>query len=885
MSTPASPVPVAASLATPDGARGWQDAAKGAFLEARAAIVARFDAGEGIERLLGAQAAAVDAAVRAAWAACVPHEAKLDLLATGGYGRGEQYPFSDVDLLVLGDVEAQHAHEAALGAFFAALWDLGLKPGTAVRSLADCVQACREDVTTLTALTEARLLAGSPTVLDALEDALRSEGLWPAADYFDAKRAEWNGRHARYNDTTNNLEPNLKEGPGGLRDLHTLTWLARRIYRVPGLEALVPLGLLGPDEERTLKRDWAVIARLRFGLHLVANRREERLRFDHQKVLAARLGYKDEASDNLAVEQMMQSMFRAAKTVQRISERLLQRFEEQLAGRVERVPVAPGFVLVNGYLQREAPGPVRSAIEAFAVFATWAACPEAKGLHSETARAMAEALPRIAPGEQQDADTRAMFLSLLQGPQPVDTLARMAHLGVLGRYLPAFARVSGRMQYDLFHVYTVDQHTLEVLRIMASFVQGSDPRFPKAKSVHDRLKAPWLLLVAGLFHDIAKGRGGDHSVLGAVDVREFGATHRLKDHDIELLAWLVEQHLLMSTTAQRQDISDAAVVERFARAVGDRTRLDFLYLLTCADIAGTSPKLWNTWKERLLGDLYDATRLAFRRGLEHRVDAEASIAEARAEVRALLSDIDDAELARVFGEFPDESFLRYRPEQLATQARAILRHGDPGKPLIIVRPQGEAFEVFVYSPDRDGLFATLTATLDRLGFSVAVARIVTSTSGMSLDTFQLLPIHDTGEAPGARAFHASRVLGEMLSRTAAVLHPPRRAMPAALKHFRVSPRVEVRDMGDGTRTQLVLIGTDRPGLLADIARVLREQRLRVHDARIATFGERAEDLFLISDEHDHALADTARIERLTAALTACLEGDRPHAPSQDPRPR
>jgi [protein-PII] uridylyltransferase len=880
VNTPAAPAPASAAVAP-----AWKDEARGALVQARAAIVSRFDGGEGVERLLAAQTAAVDAAVLAAWRACVPADAGLDLLATGGYGRSEQYPFSDVDLLVLGGSDAQRANEAALGEFFAALWDLGLKPGTAVRSLADCVQACREDVTTLTALTEARLLSDSPAVLDAIEDALRSEGLWPAADYFEAKRGEWIGRHARYHDTANNLEPNLKEGPGGLRDLHTLTWLARRIYRVPGLEALVPLGLLGADEESTLKRDWRTIARLRFGLHLVANRREERLRFDHQKPLAARLGYKDEASDNLAVEQMMQTLFRAAQTVQCISERLLQRFEEQLAGRVERVPVAPGFALVNGYLQREASGPVRSALEAFAVFATWAACTDARGLHSETARAMAESLPRLLPCDQQDGDTRAMFLSLLQGPQPVETLARMAHLGVLGRYLPAFAKVSGRMQYDLFHVYTVDQHTLAVLRIMASFVQGSDERFPKAKSVHDRLKQPWLLLVAGLFHDIAKGRGGDHSLLGAVDVREFGATHRLKDADIELLAWLVEQHLLMSTTAQRQDISDPAVVERFARAVGDRTRLEFLYLLTCADIAGTSPKLWNTWKERLLADLYDATRLAFRRGLEHRVDAEARVAEARAEVRALLADIDDEALVRVFDEFPDESFLRYRPEQLATQARAILSHGDPAQPLVIVRPQGEAFEVFVYSPDRDGLFATLTATLDRLGFSVAVARIVTSTSGMSLDTFQLLPIHDTGEAPDARAAHASRVLREMLSRPATTLHPPRRAMAVALKHFRVSPRVEVRDMGDGARTQLVLIGTDRPGLLADIARVLREHGLRVHDARIATFGERAEDLFLISDERDAALADTDQIERLTAALTACLEGDRPHAPSQDPRPR
>lgn len=877
------PVPAPASVAAPDGARGWQEATRATFVAACEGVAARFDAGEAIERLLAAQAAAVDAVVRRAWAATVPADAALDLLATGGYGRAEQYPFSDVDLLVLGEPAAQQAHATALGDFFAALWDLGLKPGTAVRSLPDCLLACREDVRSLTALTETRLLAGTPQGLDALGEALRTAELWPARDYYAAKRAEWRSRHARHNDTAHNLEPNLKEGPGGLRDLHTLAWLAQRIYRVPGLDALVPLGLLGSDEAATLRQDGRTLARLRFGLHLVARRREERLRFDHQKLLAARLGYRDEASDNLAVEQMMQTLFRAAQGVRSISERLLQRFEEQLADCVLRVPVAAGFSLVNGYLQREATLPLRSTAEVLAVFATWAACPEAKGLHSETARALTEALPEVQAYDAQDVSTRAAFLALLQGPQAVETLARMAHLGVLGRYLPAFARVSGRMQYDLFHVYTVDQHTLEVLRLMAGFAQGGDARFPKARGVHERLKAPWRLLVAGLFHDIAKGRGGDHSVLGAEDVRAFGEAHGLKPADTALLAWLVEQHLLMSMTAQRQDISDPGVIERFARAVGDRTRLDFLYLLTCADIAGTSPKLWNTWKERLLGELHDATRLALRRGLENRPEAATRIAEARSEVRGLLAALPAEAIERAFAEFPDESFLRYPPEQLATQARAILGHADRRSPLVLVQPQGEGFEAFVHSPDRDGLFATLTATLDRLGFSVVVARILTSTSGMSLDTFQLLPLHDTGEAPELRAAHASRVLTEMLSRPAALLHPPRRALSLALKHFRVPPRVELHDMGDGLRTQLVLVGTDRPGLLADVARVLREHRLRVHDARIATFGERAEDLFLISDEADRALVDPDTIARLSAALTACLEGERPHAPPQAPR--
>ncbi|HEX5757045.1 MAG TPA: [protein-PII] uridylyltransferase [Arenimonas sp.] len=857
----------------------WRERAKTRLQDERDALRSGFVGGDTVERLIGRWTQAIDAIVVSAWARCIPVAAGLDLLATGGYGRGELYPQSDIDLLVLADETVQASHEAAIGAFFSLLWDAGLHTSQAVRSTQQCSDAARADVTVLTALLECRLLVGDEDALQRIASVLQPGTLWPAADYFAAKREEQRVRHARYHDTAHNLEPNLKEGPGALRDLHTLGWLARRLYGVPGLRGLVPLGLLGEDENASLEREWKVLARLRLGLHLVAGRREERLGFDYQKPLAALMGLKDEGADNLAVEQMMQGFFRAAQTVMRINDRLLQRFDEQLVGSQAPQPIADGFELRQGYLALVDPQQLR---EGFAVvlslFATWADHPEARGLHSETARALGESLALLRPYGELDPALRARFMALVEHERAVATLTRMARLGVLSRYLPAFGKVLGRMQYDLFHVYTVDQHTLTVLAHMQGFVDGPDPRFSIAHEVLPRLRKRHLLLLAGLFHDIAKGRGGDHSELGAVDACEFAQAHALPAADAELLAWLVREHLLMSVTAQRQDIADPEVVGRFARRVADREHLDYLYLLTCADIAGTSPKLWNAWKDRLLADLYGATRFALRRGLEHPVHAADIVAECRTEALAyLLHDgVDEARVQQLWSTFPEVAFLRYRPTQIAWQTRGILAAGNDT--LVQVREQHKdstalpgGYEVFVRTPDRDGVFAALVATLDRLGLGVVEARVLTSSDGFALDTFQTLGIQPPLPESEAVVAMLRAALADPLK-----VRPVRRATPRQLKHFRVPARVDFDALDDGRATRLSLVCTDRPGLLAGIAEVLRLQRLRVHDARIATFGERAEDVFLISDRFDRALTDPTQLEALRAALVARVDGETPH---------
>ncbi|HVJ39171.1 MAG TPA: [protein-PII] uridylyltransferase, partial [Stenotrophomonas sp.] len=813
----------------------WAAQARQLLAQGDARLGRRFDQGDDIDRLVALRARAVDQLIREAWRRCVPAGAGLSLHAVGGYGRGELFPRSDIDVLVLGEPQAQQAQEGAIARLFALLWDAGLAVSHAVRSPAQCTVA-GADQTVLTALIESRPVVADAAAVAALGDAIAPARLWPPREYFIAKREELLARHQRFGDTADNLEPDLKDGPGGLRDLHTLGWMALRAFGVHNLDALVGLGHLGQDEAAALRRERRELARLRYGLHLVANRPEERLRFDYQKALAQRLGYADDP-ESLGVEKMMQRFYRSAGLVRRISDRLLQRFEEQFDGEAVPEALGEGFSLRRGYLAADDPRwPAGDVLQVFALFARWAAHREVRGLHSLTARALAECLPKLPAYEQASALARERFLGLLRGPRAVETLSRMARLGVLGQWIPAFAQVSGRMQFDLFHVYTVDQHTLMVLRNIALFASGrADERFAIAHEVWPRLRKPELLLLAGLFHDIAKGRGGDHSELGAVDARAFCQAHQLSEGDTDLVAWLVEQHLRMSVTAQKQDISDPEVIHRFASVVGSRERLDYLYLLTCADIAGTSPKLWNAWKDRLLADLYFAGRRALREGLEHPAPREDRLREARQSTRALLhvQGLDDATIDRQFAGMPDESFLRFRPEQLAWQATS-LTEVEIGGTLVKARraaPDNDALEVFVYSPDRDGLFAAIVMTLDRKGYGIHRARVLDAPNAAIFDTFEVLPADSFADG---EPDHLAAALREALAGDLQRLRPSRRVVPRQLRHFRFAPRIDFNDSAGGRRTRLSLVAPDRPGLLADVAQVLRSQHLRVHDARIAT---------------------------------------------------
>ncbi len=821
-----------------------------------------FRAGADARELVRARARAVESVVTHVWQACVGEAVDCALFAVGGFGRGVLFPQSDIDLLVLVDPAAAQRQARAFEAFFACLWDLGLKPGHAVRTSHDCRALAAENVSVFTALLDARLLAGSAPLATALARVVDDGSLWPAASFLAAKSAEQAARHARYNDTAYNLEPNLKEGPGGLRTLDLMRWLGLRIAKAADFAAMVANGLLDASERAALEKSEATLSRYRFALHLVADRPEERLLFDYQRQLATDLGYADEHATNLGVEQFMQGYYRAATIVERLGVQWKERCTELLeasdapARELDRdfLGVGPRIEPRTADLFERSP---RAIVDVFAVQLDH---PELRGLSAETMRLLQRALAERGDAFADDAQVLAAFLGLLRrGTVAIDALAQMNRHGVLAAIVPAFRRVVGRMQYDLFHVYTVDEHTLRVLRNVARFADAdARAEFPMAYETFATIDKPELLLLAALFHDITKGRGGDHCVLGEEEARTFCAKLQLAQADIDLVAWLVRWHLLLSVTAQRQDITDPDVVHRFASVVDGRERLDHLYLLTIADIAGTNPKLWNAWKARLLADLYVAAVHALHGGLDQPLQAEVRAAECRARALELLvaDGSDRAGAEACLERFPQASFLRHRPQQIAWQARTLERAADTIVVAVLAQSLRGSSELFVCAPDRDGVFAAITATLDRLGLNVVAARLLVAADRRVFDTFELLDAGALAAIGEERAARLESELCRVLGTRDLAPRLVRRGMPRRLRHFQRVPQIEFSVAGSATR--LALACSDRPGLLAHVAQAFREAHVRVHDARIATFGERAEDFFIVSDEDNAALDESAQ---------------------------
>jgi [protein-PII] uridylyltransferase len=802
------------------------------------------------------------------WNACLGDVSDAALFAVGGFGRGLLFPHSDVDLLALVG-PSEPARLRALEQCFATLWDIGLKVGHAVRDLPQCRALAKQDASVFTSLLDARRLVGDPSMEKGLKAIVDDPALWPPAEYLAVRLSERDARHARYNDTAYNLEPNLKDGPGGLRTLDALRWLGRRLAHADDFDDMVVEGLLDPAEKDSLEQSESTLRRYRFALHLEAGRAEERLLFDYQRALAARLGFQDEHEKNLGVEQFMQGYYRAASQVERLGVQIVERFEEMLEPPANPQPVGEDFVRYGRRLAVRDPDLfMRRPASLVEAFIARLGEPGITGFTAETMRRMHQASALLDGALADDPDVLAAFLRLLQlGAPAVEAMWRMNRHGLLAAILPAFGKVFGRMQYDLFHVYTVDEHTLRVLRNVARFADADAATdFPIACKIWPSLPKPELLLLAALFHDIAKGRGGDHSVLGEEEAVAFGRRLGLPQEDTQLIAWLVRWHLLMSTTAQRQDITDPDVVHRFADTVGTSTRLDYLYLLTIADIIGTSPKLWNGWKDRLLADLYTSTRYALHSEEEAPSDAAARVRSCSDQALALLEQegFTVEVCQRLWRGFPESSFLRHRPEQIAWQTSAILR-AKGATPLVEVHPKSVrgTTELFVYVPDRDGLFAAVTAMLDRLHFSVMEARILSSPTGMALDTFLLLEADTQQPATPERADELKQRLHRALSQPGHVHQPSRRSMSRHLKHFQAAPKIAFSTVNG--RTRLALVCSDRPGLLAAVAQGMMDAGVRVQDARIATFGERVEDFFLITDRHDAPLSIELQ-DRLLHAL-------------------
>lgn len=841
-----------------------------------------------IEDLVHGRAALVDRVLVAAWSLFdLDRLTDVALVAVGGYGRGELHPYSDVDLMVLfRDTPARDACTALEG-FVAFLWDIGLEIGHSVRTLDECVSIAGEDITVATNIMEARTLAGDDGVRQALAERTGPDKMWPADRFFAAKWQEQVARHRKHNDTEYNLEPDIKNAPGGLRDVQMIAWVAKRHFGADTLKALVEAGFLTKKEYQALRRCLHFLWRVRWQLHNLTGRNENRLLFDHQRQLAERLGHRD-SDANLAVEQFMKEFYRVALALSVLNEMLLQLFDEVIlrAGEPEQVrPLNRRFQVRNDYLEMSDPEVFRqhpsALLEAFVLMAQH---PDLKGIRAATVRALMHGRRLIDDEFRGDPENAALFMQLLRSPHALFTqLRRMKRYGILGKYLPEFGDIIGMMQYDLFHIYTVDAHTLLVIKNMRRFrYEDQREAFPVACEVFYRLPKPELLYVAGLYHDIAKGRGGDHSQLGADDAVAFCQRHGLTTWDAKLVAWLVRNHLTMSVTAQRKDISDPEVVHEFARTVGDLVHLDYLYVLTVADINATNPALWNSWRASLLRQLYLETKRALRRGLNNPQDKQDWIDETREEALKLLTerDLDPRDIEALWANIGDEYFLRETPWDIAWHTEALLERSNDQDPMVLIRESetGQSVEeeggsqIFIYTPDTRNLFAATVNAIDSLGLTIVDARIITSADGFSLDTYIVLDENGTPIGDDwPRIEQIRRTLTETLKHPEKFGTTVSRRMPRRHKHFDVPTQVVISNDIVNDRTVVDIQTLDRPGLLAHIGRIFVRFELLVQNARIATLGERAEDVFFITDLNGNPVSDPELCEALQSTLKQELD--------------
>ncbi|MBU6189014.1 MAG: [protein-PII] uridylyltransferase [Betaproteobacteria bacterium] len=814
----------------------------------RAAVessVEQFKSSRNPDRLLAALCRATDRLLRTLWQTCeVP--ARFSLAAIGGYGRGELFPHSDVDLLIIAD-HPDKGETAILERFISACWDLGLQIGHSVRSVDECLDEARGDITVQTSLIERRLLTGKREPFDQLGKRLEHE-LDPSL-FFSKKLLEMRQRHTRYEDTPYSLEPNSKESPGGLRDLQLILWISRAAGLGATWADLARGNLISEAELRQIRHNERMLKRIRASLHVVSGRREDRLVFDLQAQVSAALGFGG-ADARQASESLMQRYYWAAKAVVQLSSLLIQDLRERLSPPAtgEPEPLDAEFVNRGGLLDIVDPALFEhdpsAILRAFLMLTRHR---ELHGMSALTLRAIWRARTRIDADFRKSPKNRLLFLEFLQADHGVTRgLRQMNQWSVLGRYLPVFRRIVGQMQHDLFHVYTVDQHILMVVRNLRRFAMAEHAHeYPFCSQLMSSVRSPWLLVVAALFHDIAKGRGGDHSSLGRLDARRFCQAHGVVDTDRDLVEFLVEHHLTMSSIAQKQDLSDPEVIGRFSELVQSEERLTCLYLLTVADIRGTSPKVWNAWKAKLLEDLYRATR---RHLAGEAPNAGAMLDSRRTEAVRLLNlqAIDPERYNGFWTRLGISYFLRTDPVDIAWHARVLA--GPARRDGAIVRarmaPIGEGFQVVVYTRDQTELFARICGYFDSHNLSVLDAQIHTTPDGDALDSFLVVDPH-AQMGYRERLSLVERELEDALRGPGALPAPVRGRLSRRSRYFPVTPTVDLRPDERGGRHLLSITANDRTGLLYSVARVMSRHQVSLVSARIMTLGERVEDVLVV----------------------------------------
>ena len=840
------------------------------------------DQGRTITALVYGRTWLMDQIIRALWHQFMGNIQLVSLFATGGYGRGELHPSSDIDLLILSCEKLTRKITIAIEHFIALLWDTGLKISTSVRTLTDCSELAARDITVFTSLMEARLLSGRKKMQQQLASVTAPSSMWSSEHYLQATYDEQKKRHYKYNQTSYNLEPDIKESPGGLRDIHMIIWVTKRHYGTASLNHLVDIGFLLPEEYQTLEHARNTLWYIRWKLHRLGRRAEECLLFDHQKIIAGEMGYTDE-DKALAIEQFMQTYFRAVTDISTMKDLLLQHFDENIlsSGKTDKtIRINERFQLRNSYLEVTRPSVFRTHPPALLeLFVLITHNSSIAGTQASTIRLLRSHLHFIDESFRKNPLVTEHFMHLLRAPYGlVAALRKMTRYGVLGRYLPEFARITCQMQYDLYHVYTVEAHTLLLIKFLRRFRYSSHKRdFPVAHEASAQLRAPELIYVAALYHDIAKGCGGNHSELGAAKVENFCRTHQLTEKDTSLVVWLVRHHLIFSITAQRKDLSDPEAIRDFAAFVGTEERLNYLYCLTVADINATNPRLWNSWRASLLNRLYNECRKIFLNGSMSLPAKKEKINQTKtlALIRLQQDNINRQHVTELWKKIDTDYFLQYQPHEIAWHTKSIIKHGNNSKPLVIAQDYSDSYSsnttIFIHAAYSLTFFATVASVLECLSFNIMDAKVVMTEGDYRINTFVILDAGNSQiSADYFRVQDACRTLRDELMQPDKIASVPRQRTPRLLRYFRQPPEIRFSNDSPNQKTVVEVFATDRPGLLAIIANVFSFYGIHVQKAKILTLGERVEDVFFVTDSMGKAVNNPEIITQFTHLLTERL---------------
>ena len=782
------------------------------------------------------------------------------LIAIGGYGRRELFPFSDIDLMIMLGENTNQQTKSKVEKFLTFLWDINLPIAQSVRTVKNCITEAKDDITVMTSLMETYYLCGDKSLFAALNGTIESGKFWPSKKYIEAKSKELANRHHKYGDTGNHLEPNIKENPGSLRDLHTLRWLTNRHFKTSSFEELVKKDFLTKSELGLLQQAYKTLASIRFALHLHTMRCEDRLLFDYQYEVASLLGFQNE-NRNQRVEEFMQVFYRTNNQVATLAEILIKRmqpivFPALLKRRAKTIN--DNFQSRGRQLEARHENIFKQSPSAiFELFHLLQLNPKLTGLSDELVKLLLDHLYIIDDEFKNDKVNKDLFITILNEPETNSReLRRMAQLGVLGRYWPSFDAVTGRMQFDLFHIYTVEEHTLRVFDNTCQFRKSSKDK--ELNTYHDifiQTPKSIVLYLAALFHDIAKGRGGDHAELGEQEAKSFCIKHNLSSFDSDLVAWLVRNHLTMSVTSQNQDISDPNVIKNFADKVGNLTRLNYLYLLTIADIKGTNPKLWNSWRSSLLSEFYQGISRYLRSDRELPINQEEIINQVKnsalENLQALKFKKNDC--LSFWQELNDDYFLRHSGEEVARHTAAILNHNNDSNAVVNIHQfhARGATEIFIYCNDRNYLFAHITSTFSRLGLSIVHARIITSTKGHALDTFLVLDANGNPIDNENQCNLVEHELSRILSNPEEIVATAAQGLPRQIRELRVPIEIQFEPNKARNFTTMEIKAPDFPGLLASIGNAFVDCGIDIHNARISKLGERVHNLFQLSNlEHE-----------------------------------